>query len=223
LEAGKQGIGGMEIPKNSGFTIITPTLEQPGVIAITGTGRSGSTCLAKLLRATGVHVTATVGHTFGKCFSENVAFNNALASKDCKSIFRLTKQMPPGQWCFKRPGEFMHLKFGLDLLRPLRPCVIVAVRDTLASALCEINFQEKRQSNIDVKYWIQEYSLRNQRLLREAMIESTNTPTAFVSYEKLMAHPKYITHKLCEFVRCKFNEQAVEVVGKKETYYQSIS
>ena len=213
----------MEIPKNTGFAVITPTTEKPGVIAISGTGRSGSTCVAKLLRATGVHVTATVGHKFGEYFSENVALNNALAVKDLEALLKIANQIPHKQWCFKRPGEFMHVKFGLNVLRRLKPCVVVVLRDTVASALCEINFQNKKQGNVDPKYWVGEYSLRNQRLLRETMIESEHTPTAFVSYEKLLSHPELITRELCKFVRCEFKSQALSVVGNRQSYYRALA
>jgi hypothetical protein len=223
MEADIQGVSRVEIPKNSGFAVVTPTTEKPGVIAIAGTGRSGSTCVAKLLRETGVHVTATFGHKFGEYFAENVALNNALASKDLETLLMIANKISHEQWCFKRPGEFMHVKFGLNVLRRLKPCVIVVSRDTVASALCEINFQTKKQGNVDPEYWVGEYSLRNQRLLREAMVESEHTPTAFVSYEKLLSHPELITRKLCNFVDCEFKNQALSVVGNRQSYYRALA
>lgn len=193
----------------------TDKAKPPRSVIITGTGRSGTTAIARLSAFLGVQMATQSDNLASQAYCEHGFLRESIKHQRTEVLDRIAAEMADSLWGFKIPGEFSHCAFAARHLAPSGTCIVCVTRDTTATALCEYQFK-----NADGRHWLIEYASRNQRMIIEACSIASEIPMMLISYEKLLANPAAVSDCLADYLCVNRDSEAVQkMLQIKNDYY----
>lgn len=193
----------------------TDKANPPKTVIVTGTGRSGTTAIARLSEFLGVRMITQTDNLASQAYCEHGFLRESIKQQRTEVIDRIASEMGDHLWGFKVPGEFSHCSFAARHLLPLGTCIVCVTRDTTATAMCEYQFK-----NADGRHWLIEYASRNQRMIVEACSIASEIPVMLISYEKLIVDSNAVSDCLADFLCVDRNPEAAEKMMQiKNDYY----
>lgn len=174
---------------NDGIIELNPApLGEKTVIVVTGIGRSGTSMVARMLIAAGIHMGDSIDDVVFEDL-EMSGYVDRLNSAELRFAVEFRSAIRP-LWGFKKPGLHGHSYFPMADIPNAR--LVVMVRDPVAIAVRAGMADMEQAGDIFSHYAVEVSKL--------AMFATTQTcPVLMVSYEKALANPLRFAQSLLRF------------------------
>jgi hypothetical protein len=201
---GGSGLSDLDLLKNAGVLMLNKSGAGPlaKTVIVLGTARSGTTMVAAVLQALGVHMGEKLGPVL-----EDVSLSEAVERRDTAGLKHIVAQRNATHalWGWKRPSAIEYADVWQGCFR--NPYIIAIFRDPFAIA------NRNRISMLSDVFHNMERSVEQLGVLVQ-LLQKQQDPILLCSYEKALISPETFVQVVEDFLDIDASEKREEVIRR---------